>query len=84
MNSNRVIYLLPLLILLGASTRLPYLEITGLWMDEIHSAIGAEPSKGISEVIEYCKTDQPPFFFLLLHEWYKSLGYNDFAGRLLG
>lgn len=53
-------------------------------MDEIHSAVGADPSKTVAEVIEYCKQDQPPIFFLLLHGWYKFFGYTDFVGRLLG
>lgn len=57
------------------------LEINGLWLDEIHSAIGAAPDKTINEVLEYCKKDQPPFFFLMLHYWYKGFGYNDFTGR---
>ena len=74
--------LLLLISALGFFLRLYNLEIVGLWMDEIHSTVGTDPDKTIREVMEYCKQDQPPVFFLLLHEWFKVLGYNDFSGRL--
>jgi len=70
-----------MIVLIGIVFRLYNLEVTGLWIDEIHSAVGASPYKTIGEVFEYCKTDQPPFFFALLHDWYKIFGYNDFGGR---
>lgn len=73
-----------LIVLLAVSLRIFYLNETGLWMDEIHSAIGADPEKSVNDVIEYCKQDQPPLFFLLLHKWYQAFGYNDFVGRLFG
>jgi mannosyltransferase len=73
-----------LIALIGTLARLYNLERTGLLMDEIHSSIGAEPDKTFSEVMEYCKADQPPVFFLMLHTWYKSFGYNDFLGRFFG
>jgi len=77
------IYLV-LIFLLAAGLRVYNLDDNGLWMDEIHSAIGASPDKSFAEVIEYCKTDQPPLFFLILNAWYKLFGYNDVVGRLLG
>lgn len=73
-----------LIVLLALFFRFFSLNETGLWMDEIHSAIGADPEKSIEQVLEYCKQDQPPLFFLLLHKWYQALGYNDFVGRLFG
>lgn len=77
-------WLLFFIVLLGAMLRLYDLEATGLWMDEIHSAIGADPEKSVKEVLEYCKQDQPPLSFLLLHSWYTIFGYGDFSGRLFG
>lgn len=72
---------LVVIIILGFIIRLPNLEANSLWMDEIHSAIGADPDKTIADVIAYCKQDQPPLFFILLHKWYQVFGYNDWVGR---
>jgi len=79
----KTLYLLLILVTIGILLRLFNLNATGLWMDEIHSAVGTDPDKTLKEVIEYCKTDQPPVFFLMLHGWFKIFPYNDFYGRLL-
>ncbi len=68
---------------LGIVLRIYNLEVKGLWMDEIHSTVGTDPDKTIGEVYEYCKQDQPPVFFMLLHWWFKMFSYNDIYGRLL-
>ncbi|MFM7853195.1 MAG: glycosyltransferase family 39 protein, partial [Flammeovirgaceae bacterium] len=77
-------FTIALIVVLSIVFRVFYLNETGLWMDEIHSAIGANPAKSTAEVVAYCKQDQPPLYFLLLHKWYKIFGYNDFVGRILG
>lgn len=77
------IQLVGILIFAGLVLRLLNLEIIGLWMDEIHSVVGTDPDKTVAEVIEYCKTDQPPLFFLLLHGWFKIFPYSDLSGRIL-
>ncbi|MBS1505294.1 MAG: glycosyltransferase family 39 protein [Bacteroidetes bacterium] len=74
--------ILLVILIIGTLIRINSLEATGLWMDEIHSTVGTDPDKTIGEVIEYCKTDQPPVFFVLLHSWFKIFPYNDFYGRL--
>lgn len=74
--------ILLVILIVGTLIRLYNLEATGLWMDEIHSTVGTDPEKTIGEVVEYCKTDQPPVFFILLHSWFKIFPYNDFYGRL--
>ncbi len=43
---------------------------------------GADPDQSFADIIAYCKTDQPPLFFLLLHFWFKVFSFNDFYGRL--
>lgn len=81
---NTKVYLLLFLIcLVGVLLRLYNLEVKGLWLDEIHSAIGADPDQTVKEVIEYSKKDQPPSYFLMLHAWYKVFSYNDVTGRIL-
>jgi len=81
---NTKVYLLLFLICLaGVLLRLYNLEVKGLWLDEIHSAIGANPDQTVNEVIEYCKIDQPPLYFLVLHGWFKTFSYNDVTGRIL-
>lgn len=71
------------MIVLGFALRLFNLDATGLWMDELHSVIGSDPGKTVSQVIEYCKQDQPPLFFLMLHGWFKIFPYEDFSGQAL-
>jgi 4-amino-4-deoxy-L-arabinose transferase-like glycosyltransferase len=71
------------MVILGFAVRIFNLEITGLWMDELHSVIGSDPGKTLANVIEYCKKDQPPLFFLILYGWFKLFSYNDFNGHLL-
>jgi uncharacterized membrane protein len=70
------------MLIAGFLLRIFNLEVTGLWMDEIHSANGTDPDNSLAEVIEYCKRDQPPVFFVMLHYWYKLFSFNDFSGRL--
>jgi 4-amino-4-deoxy-L-arabinose transferase-like glycosyltransferase len=75
--------LLASMMVLGFALRLFNLDATGLWMDELHSVIGSDPGKTVSQVIEYCKQDQPPLFFLMLHGWFKIFPYEDFSGQAL-
>jgi uncharacterized membrane protein len=35
-------------------------------------------------VIEYCKNDQPPAYFLTLYFWYQVFPYNEASGKVLG
>jgi mannosyltransferase len=84
LRSNRRIYLaLGVIAVLSVAFRLYHLEAKGLWMDEIHSTVGTDPDKTLAEVLEYCKQDQPPIYFVLLHTWFKAFSYNDYSGRLV-
>lgn len=82
-SSTKVTYVLLFLILCGACIRFYNLTYTGLWLDEIFSMKGADPSTGLIDVYEYSLHDQPPLFFVALQTWLKVFGYNDFAGRSL-
>ena len=79
----RVVFILLLLMLAGAIIRFHNLTSTSLWLDELFSMNGADPSTTLREVYEYSKGDQPPLFFFLLHAWLKVFGYTDLAGRSL-
>jgi uncharacterized membrane protein len=84
MQANEKIYLLLfLLCITGVFLRLYNLDVKGLWLDEIHSAYGADPDKTVKEVLEYSKGDQPPLYFLILHGWFNAFSYNDVTGRVL-
>ncbi|QHT68847.1 hypothetical protein GXP67_20440 [Rhodocytophaga rosea] len=63
--------------------RLFRLDYQSLWYDELHSIIPTAPGNTVASIIEYCKKDQPPAFFLLLHGWFQVFPYNDYSGRLL-
>lgn len=78
----KVIHLVYIAVLFGSAIRFFGLENQGLWYDELHSVIQADPDLTFSEVIEYCRKDQPPLFFLLLQFWFKLFQYSDFYARL--
>jgi mannosyltransferase len=80
---TKTVYVLLLFIAVGAIIRFYKLTGYGLWLDELFSMNGADPSTTIDQVLEYSIGDQPPVFFLVLHGWLKLFGYNDFAGRSL-
>lgn len=69
-------------IALGCFLRFYKLELQSLWYDELHSMNGSDPHLTIQQVIDYSRTDQPPFFFLMLHFWLQLFSFTDFYGRL--
>lgn len=79
----RIIFILLLLMVVGAIIRFYELTAPSLWLDELFSMNGSDPGTTLREVYEYSKGDQPPLFFILLHGWLKLFGYTDFAGRAL-
>jgi uncharacterized membrane protein len=62
---------------------LHHLDFQSLWLDELHSVIGASPESSAGQVVEYSKNDQPPLYFLLLHFWLRVFGNEDHQARLL-
>lgn len=77
----KAILVLMVIVAIGIFLRFYKLDFQSLWYDEIHSMNGSDPDQSIREVIEYSRTDQPPFFFLLLHFWLKLFSFTDLAGR---
>lgn len=71
------------IILLGLLLRVYQLDFQSLWLDELHSVIGASPERTTAEVIQYAKSDQPPFYFILLHFWMNVFGDTGYFARLL-
>lgn len=70
------------IIIIATLLRLLKLNYQSLWLDEIYSIVPADPKWPESMIIEYCKKDQPPTYFLSLHYWFKIFPYTDFYGRL--
>lgn len=83
MTSKLSYVLLALIVLLAAALRLYRLDYQSLEMDEIYSMNPTQPGQSLSALIESCKKDQPPGYFLLLWSWFKVFPYNDFWGRML-
>jgi uncharacterized membrane protein len=79
---KQTIIILAALTGIGTFLRLYKLDFQGLWYDELHSIIPTDPANSVSSIIEYCKTDQPPAFFLYLHYVFKIFGYSENAGRI--
>jgi uncharacterized membrane protein len=67
---------------LGGFLRLYHLSYQSLWLDELHSVIPTDPLNPIPLLIEYCKHDQPPLFFLFLTSVFRIFETTDFAARL--
>jgi mannosyltransferase len=98
MKSNRqVFYKLPLkflsekshylylaaILILAVFLRLYELDYKSLWLDELYSIVPTNPQNSIGFIVEYCKADQPPFYFLILHFWFQLFSYDSFYARLL-
>jgi len=81
-TSPRSKWTLLFIILVGGFLRIYKLDSESLWYDELHSIIPTAPAQSLASIIEYCKTDQPPFFFLYLHYFFKLFGYSEWIGRL--
>lgn len=75
-------FLLLCIFLLSVFFRFYHLNFQSLWLDELYSMSSTHPSKTLAEIVEYCKKDQPPAYFIALHFWFYLLGYNEFSGRL--
>jgi mannosyltransferase len=83
MSNNKYLVYLISITLLGFGLRFYHLDFQSLWLDELYSMIGCNPNQSLNEVINYCKGDQPPSFFILLFYAFKVFGYTPFVGRLL-
>jgi len=83
LSSKRQLILLIVLLAAGLSLRLYHIDKLSLWFDELHSIIPTNPANSLVSVIEYCKEDQPPAFFLTLYFWYNLFPYNEASGKVL-
>ena len=81
-SKTRVVIMLSIIILLGAVLRLYKVNYQSLWFDEIYTIQPTDPQNSIQYIIDYCKEDQPPAFFLYVHYFFKIFGYNDLNGRI--
>lgn len=71
------------ILLLAIFLRLYKLDFQSLWVDELYSIVPVYPLNTVEFIINYCKSDQPPLFFLILHFWMKLFSYTPLSGRML-
>ncbi len=83
LSSKRTLIFLLVILAIGLTLRLYRIDRQGLWYDELHSIIPTSPTNSLVSVIEYCKDDQPPAFFLMLYFWYNVFPYNEASGKVL-
>lgn len=91
LKDNKVVHLLKgystplfllIIILLATFLRLYKLDFKSLWLDELYSVVPTNPANSVDFIINYCKSDQPPLYFILLHYWFKLFTYTSFFARL--
>jgi uncharacterized membrane protein len=78
---NLLIYIL-IITVIGSVLRFYHLNFQSLWLDELHSIIPTDPLNPLPLLLEYCKTDQPPAFFVYLHYVFRIFGFSDINGRI--
>lgn len=81
-KENRWIIFLTLITL---GTRIFNIEASGLWTDELFTAVFASPDRSLSQVINGALSTpipSPPIIFLVAHSWMKVFGFNDAALRI--
>lgn len=75
--------ILLVILLVATFLRLYKLDFKSLWLDELYSVVPTNPANSIDFIVNYCKSDQPPLYFILLHYWFKISTYTSFSARLL-
>jgi 4-amino-4-deoxy-L-arabinose transferase-like glycosyltransferase len=80
-SRKQTFLMLASLVGIGAFLRFYKLDFQGLWYDELHSIIPTNPTSTFSSIVEYCKMDQPPAFFLYIHYVFKIFGYSEQIGK---
>jgi mannosyltransferase len=75
-------YLLPGILILSFLLRFYHIDYQSLWLDELFSIVPTDPQVSLSSIIEYCKSDQPPLFFIYLHYAFKLFTYSELVGRM--
>src|SRR5688572_14090497 len=81
LTRSAILLILSVITLIGFVLRIYHLDFQSLWFDELHSIVPTDPANSLSSIIEYCKRDQPPGYFILLHYFLSAFGYNEVVGR---
>jgi len=79
---KRTIYILLSILSLSTLFRFYQINFQSLWLDELYSIVPTDPKNSVQSIIEYCKGDQPPLFFMYLYYAFKFFGYNELVGRM--
>jgi mannosyltransferase len=69
-------------IVIAACLRLYHINYQSLWLDELYTIVPTDPNNSLQSIIDYCKGDQPPLFFLYIHYLFKIFGYSEAVGRV--
>jgi len=81
-SKNYVWFFLSIILIMSVSLRLYKLDFKSLWLDELYTVATTHPQSSVNFIIDYCRSDQPPFYFLVIHYWFKIFGYSSFVARL--
>ncbi|MEM7548924.1 MAG: glycosyltransferase family 39 protein [Bacteroidota bacterium] len=73
------------IVLIASVLRLYGLTNESLWIDELVSAVIADPKNTLGFITEFCfrEDGNPPLYYLILNLWFNLFGYSDFNARLL-
>lgn len=70
------------LIASGIFLRFFKLDFQSLWLDELYTVVPTGPATSVGAILEYCKGDQPPLYFLYTHVFFQLFGYNELVARV--
>src|SRR4051812_4022979 len=69
------------LVVAGAFLRFFKLDFQSLWLDELYTVVPTAPDTTIRALVEYCKSDQPPLYFLYTNALFHLFGYSETIAR---
>src|SRR5262245_36505017 len=79
-SEKTVLIFILFLLLLNCFLKFFGIGNSGFWIDEAYST--SEAQRSLSRIIQDCaSTDNPPFYFFLLHFWVKAFGISEAAVR---
>lgn len=81
-SRKHTLLVLGLITALGTFLRIYKIDFQSLWLDELYTIIPTNPEATLSSLIDYCKGDQPPLFFIYCQMVFKVFGYHELTGRL--
>jgi mannosyltransferase len=81
--SGKRFIILALILVIALLLRIFAIDFKSPWLDELYSIVPTNPANTVAFIVDYCKSDQPPFYFLTLHYWFKVTPYTVASARIL-